>query len=342
MDIKLLKESRERIVAGTRTLISVENILKTDFGPELWTVDQLIPQKSITAITGVPGSFKTWLTLDIARCISRGIDFLDQFKTNKGKVLVIDKENHLQHIQKRLKMLNVRDDPIFYIEKVDDFLIDDQKSFAIIADMVKEMKIELVIFDSLVRIHSGDENESKDISKAMNLFRKITRMGSTVVFIHHNRKEKANTQSSTNSVRGSSDILAGIDCLIQISKPTKNQIRVAQSKLRQGEEIEPFNINIVISEDKSQMKFEYAGNVMPDSNASNEILEEILNLLKDGAEKTRQELIKMLPEEYTALTIDEALKILLTTNKIDKKVGAHNKFFFTLKKDIASEKGAQL
>ena len=41
-----------------------------------WTVDRLIPKESIVVLFGKGGIGKTWLVMDIARCIGSGSDYL--------------------------------------------------------------------------------------------------------------------------------------------------------------------------------------------------------------------------------------------------------------------------
>ncbi|MFA6386758.1 MAG: AAA family ATPase [Candidatus Paceibacterota bacterium] len=313
-------------------VVTADQIINKDFGPELWVVDKLIPEQSITAITGVPGSYKTWLTLEIAKCVAQGSNFLGQFKTNRGNVLFLDKENHLRHIQKRLNLLGIQNLPIFYFSRAEDFLIDKEKDYKSLVKVIDNLGIDLVIFDSLVRIHSGDENSSKDIAKVMNAFRKITNKGVTVIFIHHNRKEGTRTQSTTNSIRGSSDIFAGIDCLLQISKTQdEKSIGISQAKLRQDEAINPFKIKICSSKEKNSMAFNFSGDFDSDESEIEEAKLSIVEILKDNNEKSKQELTDILLENYTPNIINKTLKTLEVLGIIVKHTGAHNKHSFCLK-----------
>ncbi|MFZ2038939.1 MAG: AAA family ATPase [Minisyncoccia bacterium] len=325
---KIIEGMTKDLESKTNSLVSVEQILKHDFGPELWTVAELIPQESITAITGAPKSFKTWLVLDIAKCIAKGTDFLGKFKTSQGRVLIIDRDNNLRHIQKRLKMLGFEKEEILYHVGEGEFQIDKDKDFQELLKTVSEQKISLVILDSLVRIHSGDENESRYINKLMTAFRKVTTLGATIIFLHHNRKESLNTQSTTNSVRGSSDIFAGLDCLLQVTKPEKDSLYITQSKLRTGEEMEPFKVQINKTEES--MELVYAGKSDFGSKDTYEVKIIIAELLEDKKEMTREEIIKEFSEQYKPVIINLSLKELELSEKIIKKIGPHNKHSYVL------------
>ncbi len=319
-----------KIAAKTLEVKTVEAIMKEEFGSEPWTVESLIPEQSITAITGAPGTSKTWLTIEIARCVATGKDFLNKFKTQQGAVLMVDKENHLRHIQKRLKMLGVENDQIFYLAKVNEFLIDNEDHYRSLARTIKERGVKLVIFDSLVRIHSGDENEAQHISKVMNKFRSLTTQGVTVIFIHHNRKEAVNARNTVNSMRGSSDILAGIDCLLQIKKPEEDHLYIEQNKLRQDEAQKPFRVNILVDKESDTMKFIYGGEGSSDINGAEEIKQSIVMLFDGSEEKSRKEIVDFMKEDYPLLSIDKALKGLIASEIITKRQGAHNQYFFSI------------
>src|SRR5439155_927543 len=64
----------------------------------------------------------------------------------------------------------------------------------------------LLIVDSLVAFHEGDENDAGQMRQFLNRCRRCTSRGATVVLIHHCGKAE-----SSKPYRGSSDLAAGID-----------------------------------------------------------------------------------------------------------------------------------
>lgn len=329
----LMQKAIEVLDERTIKLVTVEEILNHKFDPQPWLIEGLIPQQSITAITGAPGAFKTWLTLEIAKCVSRGEDFVGKFKSTKGKVLIVDKENHMQHIQPRLQMLGVQKEDIVYVTKKEGFFIDDERDFANLIEIIKEKEIKLVIFDSLVRIHSGDENEARHIAKVMNAFRKLTNYKTTVLFIHHNRKEGLRAQSTTNSMRGSSDILAALDSLLQVSKLPDTTLNITQSKLRQDEEVKPFRVKVIIDKGNNTMQFVYAGDGEKSGVSVYETKELILEILEERGQLSRQEALEELKESYSTATVDRALKELSESSKIVRGTGVSNRHSYTLSRN---------
>ncbi len=336
-DNKAVKETRnfQEIPAVDFKIVDVGEILAKDFGPEVWAVEGLIPEQSITAIGGAPGSFKTWLTLDIARCVASGEDFLGKFKVTKGAVLFVDKENNFRHLQKRFRQLGINSDhSICYLEQdAQDFFIEEDKSLATLKKMITEKNIKLVVFDSLVRIHKGDENEAKSISAVMNKFKQITSIGANVIFIHHYRKEPAGRKKSGNSLRGSSDIVAGVDALLIVEKTEDGKsLAIEQAKLRQDQAQDPFEVNIQVNEADKTMKFQYAGAYDPDKVAVDEAIIAITALLKEKGELGKQDLADMLSEEYSKNQINTAIKkATQPEGNIKVRKAQSNKHFYSLK-----------
>jgi len=69
-----------------------------------WIIDSLVPTDGLSMLVGQAKHFKTWILLEMARCVARGDKFLNKFQTNKGKVVYIDEENGLamnREIKKR-------------------------------------------------------------------------------------------------------------------------------------------------------------------------------------------------------------------------------------------------
>lgn len=334
MDYESLKKAGDRIkkTIVSKILISIKNILEMDFGEEKWFIDQLIPIYTVTAITGKPGSYKSWLTLEIARCASEGTKFLDYFQCMEGSTLIIDKENHFRHIKDRINKLQIKESEIYYYNDADEFFIDNEKNVSRICECVKENNIKLVIFDSLIRMHNGNENDSKDITKVMNAFRKIANSGTNVIFIHHNRKERDSENSTTNSVRGSTDIFAGIDCLIQINQLTKDTLKISQTKSRQGVLIDSFKVKITntIIDDVETIKFTYGG-IEVIKSQMDRISMQILAHLNDKQEISRQEIIDLFPVDTGTHHIDRSIKELEREKKIILETRQHNKHYYRLK-----------
>jgi len=297
---------------------SIKEILSHDFGKEEWLVEPLIPLQTITALSGDPGSFKTWLTLELAKCVALGVPFLGHFPTRQGSVLIIDEENHLRHIKKRLQQLQLpKDIAIFYISQ-NEIKIDNLKDLKKILRIVKEKQILSVIVDSLIRIHSGDENDARTMADVLSRLKKIIGVGANVVFTHHHRKESSyGPKNPSLSLRGSSDILAIIDCHLSVEElKNKNKLVIRQTKLRQGEQVKPFAIKI--QKASGNIEFQYEGGYADALTRREQSKEAILQILKDETKLSRKDIIARLEKDFGGNLVGKALEELKESGEIDQ------------------------
>lgn len=291
---------------------TLTDILSADFGSEAWLVKDLIPLPSMTAVSGNPGNFKTWITIALAQSIAEGKPFLDQFPTRQGRVLMVDEEDHIRHIQKRLLQLKVsRELPIFYLSQ-EGIRIDDPDSYNSLLKIVKDQNIALVILDSLVRIHSREENDAKQMAFVMNQFMQLTKNGVSVLFTHHHRKQAAWGQNNASqSLRGSSDILAAVDCHLTIEKvKAENSLVIRQEKLRTAPATNPFNVTI--ESQPESMRFIYTGAHDDKKTKTEQAKETIIQLLEEESQLFRDDFQERLTTTGVAgkQAIDTAIKEL--------------------------------
>jgi len=251
----------------------VGELLQEEFPPEVWTVDQLIPDKSVTILSGSPGSFKTWLYMEIAVKVAKGQPAFGNFSTKQTGVLVIDEESGRPRLQKRFKQLAATDDlPIYLLSHTG------YKMNQLYADGIAEKAIELgaglVIFDSLTRFmgEKTDENASGDMARMMDYYRQLADRGLSVLILHHNRKDGAGRFNPAQSLRGSSDILAAVDCHIAVSRVGQSEfVKLVQTKNRDVWEPVPFELKF----HKNASEFEYVGSDKTPSEKHRELLDKV-------------------------------------------------------------------
>ena len=116
-------------------------------------------------------------------------------------------------------------------------------------------------------------------------------------------------------MRGSSDILAAVDCHISIEKKKDepDQLIIKQSKLRQDEELKPFEIKILKNNTNDKGKLcpsgiEYVGDYDDKKKKAEEVSEAITTILSEGM-KNRIELHEILKDEFGKTAIDDGIKI---------------------------------
>lgn len=307
-------------------VFTLENLLNREFPDTGWVVETLIPAQGLVALSGAPGNYKSWITQHLAISVASGTQLFDKFSTNQGSVLIIDKENNLRLVKQRFEALQCQSSLSIYFFDLEliDFTTENQDSLDLVCNFVSNNDIKLVIIDSLIRSHKQDENSASAMAQVFGVIRKIQDAGAAVLFTHHHRKQSAfNRSGASESLRGSSDILAAVDCHLAVDK-LEDGIKVTQTKLRQQQSIKPFKIKLEsLPESEEKVRFVYVGEVEEDKIKKEDAKEVILVLLKEGKLK-RQELINQLVQDGICAkrTAEDALselnkdgRIIHTTSK---------------------------
>lgn len=326
-DSKSPDKSEETFTYGLN-LFSMSELMAREYPDALWVVDGLIPE-GITVMSAQPASFKTWLLLDIATSVATGGTLFGHFPTQQTSVLMIDEENSARLLQERLKMLDAEYQlPIFFLVG-ENFTLDNKHVEAVI-EFCEDNGIELITFDSLVRIHQGNENDSSDMSKVFAQLRRFTKAGINVLVTHHNRKSTT-PDNLAQEMRGSSDILAAVDCHIAVSRDEKHHLVLTQTKLRFAEEYDPIEVEIVVSED--HLAINYTGTRKPPESKKTKTIAAIVAILETATELNQKELLAALDEaghRVNAKTLRDRLNELVTNNRLTKSSGAGSEIRYSL------------
>lgn len=273
-------------------IVSSNYLLNSDFKTE-WIIQDLLPKGSLSILSARPGRFKTWLTLYFAICISQGKSIFDMFPVKKAKVLIINEEDSNILIKERLIALGLDKKTEISFSVMTGFKADNDENIDTLIKEIKRLKVEVVIIDSLVRIHSGDENSAKDMS---NLFCKLSRLkklGITVLINHHHRKSQNGQDNDSQSMRGSVDILAALDCHMMINKDG-DDLKITQTKNRYRPEVPPFKISF--TKEGLRMEFVFKEYI----NGSNVIIEK--------QEKNKEAVLSFLEQKTEPITQDEVFQ----------------------------------
>lgn len=260
--------------------ITFEDLMKKEF-PEIgWIVEQLIPAEAIVGLSGLPSAYKTWLILVIALAVAQGSVLFDKFLATSSSVLIIDEETGERWMKQRITKVqrDLPNTPVYLLSKTG-FKLTPASVKGLLA-FSKDKGVRLIIFDSLLRIHTAtDENNAVEMAKVFGLFQQLNKAGISVLFTHHNRKPGLMRSSNpSQDMRGSSDIFAALDSHIAVERG-ENFLKLTQTKLRQGEECKPFKLNIITEED--EVRFEFAGDVEQEQSRKDDFKNAIQDLLKE-------------------------------------------------------------
>lgn len=260
------------------SIYTMQELMTKAFPEELWVIDGLLPE-GVTVLSAAPASYKTWLLLHIAQSVSNGTPLFGKFATEKTGVLMIDEENTPRLLQQRLGMLGAPQDSNIHFRIGSNFKLED----AHIAKAIKfceNNSIKLITIDSLVRVYQGDENDANKMAIVFEKVRMFTAAGINVLITHHNRKGGKSTSLATE-MRGSSDILASVDCHLAMTRVDGNRLTITQTKVRIAEEHKPVDIEVASTENT----FEFTFNGVHEAKLSAKAVAklEICEILTEGA-----------------------------------------------------------
>jgi len=237
--------------------LTLRQLMSENYPAPAWVVEELIPA-GLTVISAEPASGKTWLLLDIALQVAEGLDLYGQLPTSKTGVLIIDEENGPSLLQSRFKLLGANDQeevPI-YIWSEEHFKVE-QKYIDTVIDFCNSHGVRLVMIDTLVRIHGRDENSAVEMAQVFQLLKQLPRNDINVILTHHNRKPSPGRNNPSHAMRGSSDILAAVDCQLSLVKDGAS-LTLKQNKLRNAEEFKE-EIMLLLAKNEGGLEIQYVG-----------------------------------------------------------------------------------
>lgn len=287
----------EKVIETQKSEMLIDSItlMEKELPPLEYFIEPLIPKNTLILVGGRPSSFKSMFTLSLVLAISKGVNYMDQFETNKGqKVLLYDLENGKRVMHRRIKYLingNAALDksPFELCFDFDKENIEKEREFA--------SKYDLIILDSYRRFLKGEENSSEITDAFYRYFLKPLRdAGKTIIIIHHFRKTKPEnlTDEDVESLfRGSSDLPAQVDLIFGLlksseeveNKKSKFTVSVLKCKNRLGLNIRDFIFTVekddmYLSTDIKFAKYGYY-------NPAEEIDTIIINFLENGQKKRK-------------------------------------------------------
>lgn len=199
-----------------------------------WLIPNVLPAAGIGMIYGESGSYKSFLALDMALCLSFGIPGQWGAPPVKNDVLFLAGEGPVATAKKRWPAwmewqdIQFRNDHRFLIKDRVPFYTDSDAWEHVKADLAElNAKPALIVIDTLTRLITGlDENSAKDASMITNFMEQLARYYECFVLaIHHTGKDQ------NKGARGSSAFYANMDTVISTKlKIGGTEFRVRKQK----------------------------------------------------------------------------------------------------------------
>lgn len=317
-----LEEARKKLQPK-----SWKELNETEFSPNVWLIERLVPLEGITLITGAPASYKSWLVHQMATDISQGKPFLNTFASQKQGVLIVDEENHERLLQKHFRNLKAPTDAKIEILSHKEFVVTDENMRAVLLEICEKSSIGVIIFDSLIRISRSDENDARSMDTVFSAFKRFCIAKITVIIIHHERKEGFQRSAPMNRTRGSSNIGAQIDSQLSITKDRTDQRRlfVDHAKSREEEGLPSFEI--AVQSEEGRVWFEYRGTQPINKSKASEAASVIPSLLSEFPEGlSKNQVVAEVRKSFDVgdKNVRKALEELIQSGVIGTKKAAKN------------------
>jgi hypothetical protein len=189
--------------------------------PVEWLIHGILPSKSFSALFGPPGSFKSFIALDMAEAIATGRPWMGNQIEQQGAVLYICGEG-FGGMGARIKACQIHHStpkgaPIYVIRhqlnlrsSAEDF----NALMMAVVQLVETTGIEfqLLIIDTLARAFGGgNENDSDAMGSFITSMGKIQEfLACALMVLHHSGKDLA------KGLRGHSSLLGAVDTQLEI------------------------------------------------------------------------------------------------------------------------------
>lgn len=315
-----------------------DELVKEKLIPVDWLVDRLIPAQGVVVVGGDSGVGKSWLALHIAHCVATGKLVLGKFATSRGSVCFVDEENSTALLKRRVQKLAAgsqasEDTPVTFLVQ-HQVRIDRPDNLDRLVSLVAGEKPKLIIFDSFIRIHGSNENDSREMADVMDKMRDLqNRLRCAIVFTHHTRK-MSTINAAGQMLRGSTDIRAFVDTHIfmRAVRAGGGRVLIEHDKSRYSEALDPFQVEIVDNETGTATFLRYLGLGQAAKKSKEEIaVELILELLAAEGPMTRQQLIECCKDKAGERAVGKALTQLCEQEGIlEREVGARNRHTYRL------------
>jgi hypothetical protein len=281
--------------------LAIDKFYGISFPKQEWIFDRVIPKDGLIALSGAPGSYKSFFALWMALQAGMGKPLFnaEQIIGNNQselKTLFIEEENTLRLMHQRVRVLkNGKSRNVFF--KIDDgFKMQDDEARANVIQFCMFNSISLVVLDPFSSVMGlKDENNNAEVSVIMDIIRKtFVAQGISVMFIHHPAK---NAEGGKN-LRGAGDILGKCDVHISMEKDEQDKklITISYEKMRLISEDDIWDFKVKFSGDEIMgYEFVYLDEAKPKYQEEREtMLADMLKLMQPMVEYKQKEITELL------------------------------------------------
>ncbi|HLH12415.1 MAG TPA: AAA family ATPase [Methylovirgula sp.] len=222
-------------------LIQIDDI---SFDPNTsWLVKELLPSKGLGVLYGAPGTYKSFVALDLALSIATGRPWAGR-KVSPAAVVYIAAEG-ARGLRKRIEAWRrqqptPRGTAFYLIEVAPNLGIGENDADVLVAAIKAVTGVGLVVIDTLSRtLLAGEENGSGMVSFVASCARVADQLDCIILAVHHNGKNEE------RGMRGHTSLDGGADVIWEVSKGAGNfASTICVKKNKDGEDGQTFSIQL--------------------------------------------------------------------------------------------------
>jgi hypothetical protein len=245
--------------------------------PPEFLIENLVHKNTLNLLDSLPGIGKSLFCLELAYAIAQPGDFpfLGAFPVrcrSASRVLIVDQENGAVDLADRMRGIGIGIEAPIYFLHFAGVQLDVEENFARLLATVEQVEPDLIVMDSLIRLHGAKENASEEMAFIMGHLRKLVNLGCTLFAQHH----QGWTQERS---RGSTDITAAVDfeySLVRRGEKPNDYLVLSTAKARRAP-IESIRLKIV-PDFNGRPRMTYIG---PDAVETPDITGEILKCVAE-------------------------------------------------------------
>ena len=284
-------QSESEAYNPTPQLLNIEAWDTIKDEPVRWIIENVLPEKGFAALYGPPGSYKSFIALDIAEAVATGRQWMGNQVTNPGAVLYIAGEGH-GGIGARIKACKInhqtQDGAEIYVIRYQLNLRSSADDFNLLMESIDDLiertgiELRLVQIDTLARAFGGgNENDSQDMGAFIhNAGRLQRKLDCALMVLHHSGKD------ATKGLRGHSSLLGAVDTQLELQK-LEQEVKqdgiagkgvITVSKQKDGQDNVKFGFEMILIDINQKL---------------NDALE-----LSESMSLAVREALEMIPDEY--------------------------------------------